>query len=238
MLSKDFTIRTLKSFAVTVDGKKLTDKYLAKADGNSDEGYNKNYAVYKIPALFKGSHDLKFKSDIAETHDYNINITTSTSEYYSFIDPEVKKSVKKEMENKSKEIINTMYQSAIEDKNFSELKLEYKINEDAKDEIEDEYEDLMENVDKTSYSWDISVKKLNIKEFKISNESSYVNMGNIQVSHSFEMEYEGEFLKKKNDKDEKETDTGKTYGRVQYEYIDGEWQITDINPGSIYKSWY
>lgn len=233
MLSKNYTISTLKGVDVYLDGKKLSDKYLKK----DKDGYDDNLAVYDIEAVFAGTHQIEFKADFIDTFKEDIIVSTGSIDTYSYTRLEIKEEFMDELKKNTEKLVDSLYQAAIEDKKLTDIKLDYDLYDDNKETIEDAYDDLCENVDKTSYSSQIMLKSFEKQNFEITDDNSYVDSGAISATISYKINYKGEFVKKKGDKEEKKKDDCDTRGTVSFKYIDGKWYISRISVANIYYFW-
>ena len=97
---------------------------------------------------------------------------------------------------------------------------------------------MCQNVDRTSYSSKVRLKSFEIKKFEVTDENSYIDSGSVAASISFRVEYKGEFVKEKNDKEEKKKADEQTRGTMSFKYIDGKWQISRIYASNIYYYWF
>ena len=113
-----------------------------------------------------------------------------------------------------------------------------KLYDDNKDDIEERYDDVVENMKKTSYASEIKVTSLELKQFEVTDQNSYIDNGSISATISYKSEYSGEFAKKIDDKEEKKNDDGNLTGTVSFRYDDGEWKISRIYNSRIYYYWY
>lgn len=236
MIAKDYSIRTLKEIDVYIDGKKLSDKYLTEDENKSD--YESSLDIYKIPSIFKGAHKIEFKGDFIETYKDDLKIRANSEYNYTYTNPNIKEDFINDLEKNTEDIVKKIYEAAIDDKDFNELKFPYKIYDENKDDIEDRYDDVVENMKKTSYASDIKVKTLKLNEFEVTDKNSYIDNGCISATISYKSEYSGEFVKKIDKKEEKKKDDGNLSGTVSFRYDDGEWKISKIYNSRIYYYWY
>lgn len=236
MIAKDYSIRTLKEINVYIDGKKLSDKYISKNENSND--YEKSLYIYKIPAIFKGTHKIEFKGDFIEPFKDKLKISSNSDYNYSYTNPDIKEDFIKELKKKTEGTVKKIYEEAINGKDFKDIKLPCKVYDENKDDLEDRYDDVVENMKKTSYASDIKVKSLKFKNFKITDQNSYIDSGSISGTISYKSEYEGEFVKKIDSREEKKKDDGNITGTVSFKYDDGEWKISRIYNSRIYYYWY
>lgn len=235
-MAKKYQIRTLKGLDVYVDGKKLSDKYLQ--DDKEKSSYEDTIDVYEIEAMFRGNHKLEFKGDFIETFKEDVEVSAGSSDGYSYTNPKIKETFIDELKKNSEVIVEKLYTSAIDDKKFSEIDLPYGIFEEEKTNIEQRYDDLCNNVDKVSYSGGIKLKSFEKKEFEVTDESSYITEGTVSATISYRLKYKGEFIKEKNDKEEKKKAEDDVRGTMSFKYVDGKWQISRLYVGNIYYYWY
>ena len=236
MIAKNYSIRTLKEVKVFIDGKKLSKKYLSEDESNNE--YESSLDIYKIPSIFKGTHKIEFKGDFIETYKDSLKIRANSEYNYSYTNPDIKNDFIEVLEKKTEDIVKKIYEAALDDKNFKDLKLPCEIYEDTKDDLKDRYDDLVDNMKKTSYASEIKVKSLKLNEFEITDQNSYIDNGTISATISYKSEYSGEFVKKIDNKEEKKKDDGNITGTVSFRYDDGEWKISRIYNSRIYYYWY
>lgn len=238
MISKEYRISTLNDIDVYMDGKKLSEKYISKdKDVYSDE---KNFVVYEIPSLFQGNHKLTFKGEYIDTYEEEISVNREDKDSFSYTDPEIKQSLIDELEKNTEKIVEEIYSAAVDDKKFSEIKLSYDVYKDKEkeEEIESNYKKLCESIKDTSYSNSIKLSKFKKKDFEVTNENSFIDEGSVSATIKYKLTYEGEFVKKVDDKDEKKKDEDETDGTISYKYIDGKWVVSELYASDIYYYWY
>ena len=236
MIAKNYFIKTIKDIDVKLDGIKLSDKYLS--DDENDSSYDSKLDIYKIPSIFSGNHKIEFSGDFINDYKDDLKINAFSDHSYSYTNPEIKDDFVKELEKKTEEVIKKAYESAIDNKDFDDMDLPCDIYNDNKDDVEEVYDNLVKNMDKTSYSSDIEVKSLDIKEFEVTDDNSYIDNGCISATISYKAKYDGEFVKNKDGNDEMKKDEGNLSGTVSYNYVDGKWKISRMYFSHIYYYWF
>ena len=167
----DFELTVPKDSSVVIEDVKLDKKY--KTDGSKDAD------VYKIPEMFKGKYDVKVTLKNGLTLEDDVNITGYKSA--SINNLKVSSSDQKKLEKKLPEIIEKLYQDAIEKKNFEDVKKDYEYDGSDLSKLESSYNSFMKIISSGG------LKKFNVKKVKIN--STRFDDGIIRVTADVDFDY-------------------------------------------------
>lgn len=147
----DFVLTVPKDSSVVIEDVKLDKKY--KTDGSKDAD------VYKIPEMFKGKYDVKVTLKNGLSLEDDVNVTGYKSA--SINNLKVSSSDQKKLEKKLPEIIEKLYQDAIEKKSFEDVKKDYEYDGSDLSKLESSYNSFMKIISAGG------LKKFNVKKVKI-----------------------------------------------------------------------
>ena len=198
-LIKDYQIRVSKGSEVILAGEKLTKNYLEKEDSNSE------YDVYKIPYMFKLTYHVTVSYPAGVTVKKEVKPVGFINR--DTLDLSLEDLSKKEQKNISEKVlkkINLLYDSALDNKSYSEIKDNF--SEDNEEDYNDFKELLNERFD---------AKNLKFSNVKL-NRVSLDEDGNLNISFKIDYSYE---------KDGKEESSA--YSKISFKDVK-DYKITDF----------
>lgn len=198
-LIKDYQIRVSKGSEVILAGEKLTKNYLEKEDSNSE------YDVYKIPYMFKLTYPVTVSYPAGVTVKKEVKPVGFINR--DTLDLSLEDLSKKEQKNISEKVlekINLLYDSALDNKSYSEIKDNF--SEDNEEDYNDFKELLNERFD---------AKNLKFSNVKL-NRVSLDEDGNLNISFKIDYSYE---------KDGKEESSA--YSKISFKDVK-DYKITDF----------
>ncbi|MBR3229584.1 MAG: zinc-ribbon domain-containing protein [Bacilli bacterium] len=179
----DFELTVPKDSTVVIEDVKLDKKY--KTDGSKDAD------VYKIPEMFKGKYDVKVTLKNGLTLEDDVNVTGYKSA--SINNLKVSSSDQKKLEKKLPEIIEKLYQDAIQEKSFEDVKKDYEYDGSDLSKLESSYNSFMKIISAGG------LKKFNVKKVKIN--SIRFDDGIIRVTADVDFDYTASYKILDNEKE-------------------------------------
>lgn len=175
-LAQNVTIRVLKNAKVTVDGKDIS-AYLNEND--NDEYYD----TYVMPAMIQGSYKFLLTLENGLIMEKNISLQSDSTYTLSKInlDTEVTTSLEKTI----KESLNTLYKSAIQEKNYEDISSNFK----------NDLSSLYRSIKRSIKSSSKVMKEINFTDVEIKS-SMFNDKGNLEVDifadYDMKYSYQGE----------------------------------------------
>lgn len=175
-LAQNVTIRVLKNAKVTVDGKDIS-AYLNEND--NDEYYD----TYVMPAMIQGSYKFLVTLENGLIMEKNISLQSDSTYTLSKInlDTEVTTSLEKAI----KDSLNTLYKSAIQEKNYEDISSNFK----------NDLSSLYRSIKRSIKSSSKVMKEINFTDVEIKS-SMFNDKGNLEVDifadYDMKYSYQGE----------------------------------------------
>lgn len=217
MTTENYKLYVPKGASLKLEGIDIDKKYLSK---NSDSDYD----VYEIPELFRGEYDATVVLKNGITLKDELNVSSYSSSRLTNL--EVSDKDKKNIEKELTKTIPALYQSAIENKSFNDIKETYNYKGADLSNLEKSY---------TSFAKSISSSGLiSLKVSDVDVESSKVTSdGYIKVTAEVDYEYTVKALF-----GSEETKTNKTNRNMFFEldYFDGNYKLVNISSMATYFS--
>lgn len=178
-LVEDFQIKVMKDSKVELAGITLDEKYL-----DSDNS-NDNVDVYKIPQMFEASYPVKVEYPMGIKIETTIKPSTySKRTTLDFDLDDISKEDKETIEKTTLESIQYIYNSALEKKEFSDIKSKF-ISET--EEVESTYSTFKESLGKRAEDLEsITFTKVTLNKLTITDE------GYLKVSFKVKYDYKKE----------------------------------------------
>lgn len=163
------------------------------------------YDIYKISAMIKGTYQVKVTINDVIIEE---NIDIEQNNTYTISNVDLPDSLKDTIITKTKEELNYWYSSILSDKNFDELKEHYVVS--SKNELRSSYNSFKRNINS-----DITAIEITDLEVK---KSTYSKNGNLYITYLVDQKIQ-------------KTDSYiyTNYISVEYEYINGNYEIYNIN---------
>ena len=167
----DFEITVPKDSTVNVEGVKLDKKYKTKSSKNNDS--------YKIPEMFKGKYNVIVTLKNGLTLEDDVNVTGYRSANLNNL--KLSSVDEKKLEKKLPEIIEKLYQDAIDKKSFEDIKKDYEYDGSDLSKLENSYSYFMKAISAGG------LKRFKVKKAKI-NSVNY-NDGIVKVTADVDFDY-------------------------------------------------
>ena len=221
VIVEDYEIGVLKGAKVKLEGVTLDKSYIdsKKSDDNED--------VYVIPEIFKG----EYEAEVTLKNGLTGSGTITPSSYGSanLNNLSITKEGKNTLEKTLPTTINKLYQAAIEQKAFNDIKADYEYKGSDLKDLDDEYTSLMEAANSRG------LKKYNATKVEIT-DSAFTDEGYIEVKADVDYEYTVtySFLGEEETKNGTDNDNVK----LTFDYVDGQYKLIDMSGMTKYFSWF
>lgn len=220
------SVRTYEDATVTIDGVKVTEV-------EQDDSYSDNSGIvkYTVPAMFRGSHEVKVSHPLCEDYTTNITVSsysdTTSATNVLVIKDSVKSTLAKTSEDSIKKIINGIMSG----KTFDSLGITCTKESENLTDIKNKYSSISSYLKKDDGT---GLKKITLTEFtdgssqtKLSSDGTYSCF--TRFSYSYTETYKswnGDVIESSGD------NTGYMY--LDYVYENGNWVLEEIGTYRIY----
>ena len=235
-LAKDCAIRVPSGAAVTVDDVKLGDSEKTETE---EEGYD----TYQIKYMFTGKHDVAVSLENFE--DCKDSFNTTPMDYEGNIlytlnssDLTLSHDISDTLIDKSKELLQTLYSSALEKKEFDSILSPEDTEGDCCSTIQKDYDSFVENHIKD----DTHLKSLDFTSIEgRAGITSNFDDNCTALSVSLETKYTAKSVVENfwTDKKENKSYDGSSVYTFTYHYKNGKWLLTNADAlGQLYYTRY
>lgn len=223
MVVKDYKIQVAKGAKVTYAGIELTDKYMDKKSTDS------NMDVYILPQVFTTTATLK--AVLPSGFEIEENVTPSSYSNVhtvSFNEDNLTDDAKNKIIDKSKNVLMTLYESAISEKEFSEIKGSFEHNGVDLKKLEKSYSGFLSNM-KSAYRTLTSIEFTDISIYDL----ELTDDGFLEVELSLNFDYSTKYTSWS---DEVITDSDDDYDYVYltFTYDNGEYYLVNFDSLQYY----
>lgn len=221
LIAKDYTIIVPADTEITIGDVKVGEKY-------QEDYYSSSSDKYVIPSILKGKYDLVMEYESGLKLSGELTVSSSYGSYRSS-DLKLESKTEKELTKDIKEKLELIYKSAMEEKNFDDIKESF--SEDLQSDIEYTYENLKSNVNSEYRNLkEMNIKDLEITSVSVSGEQLRVYL---KMKYSYKLDYkDGEDTKEYSSSEK----TDSLY--VYYEMDEKEYVMTDMSSITTYFSRY
>lgn len=171
----DYKIKTLKGSILTMGGVEVDKKYI---DVNAS---NEVYDVYNMPAIFASSYTLKVALPFGFEVERIVRVSSNSSYTIELDEKEIPDNVKEQMKETVKNGLQTLYDGAIAQKSFEEIKSAFEYEGANLDGLKSKYENLKERL-ATSSLQGIQFTEVNLRYIR--NEKDAVEVG-IEAKYTY-----------------------------------------------------
>ena len=159
LVEEDYEIRTFKDATLKLEGVTVDKKYKEDSDDDSD------YDTYVIPALFKGDYN----AEITLKNGLTTESTLDVGGYGSSLNTlKLSDKDEKSLEDTIKEDVKKLYDSAIGNKSFSDIKKNFEYKDSDLSDLEDAYSSFaksIQNNDLREYNLtDVDVDRISVTD--------------------------------------------------------------------------
>lgn len=224
LVAKKFKIYAPTGSTLKIDGVKVDKKY---KDEDSYSSYND---TYEIPSILIGNYVLTVKLESGIELESKMNVTGGLYSYHRVSSVKLPKKVEKEISKDIKAKLQVLYDAAIEDKSFDDIKDNF--DEDYQDTIKNRYESLKSGLSYSSYK---KLKSINFTDIEVSSVS--VSGDKIDLSTKIKYKYN---LSYKSGDETKDYSSSEKYDTsyIYYTIEDGKYVMTDLISLNYYYSYY
>lgn len=208
LIVQNITFKVPKGSTITIDDKEIS-KYLT-------DSKNEYFDYYVIPYMIKGNYEIKTSLNGINVTD---EIEVSSNQTYSINNVEVKDELETSLKQTALNKLTLIYNSALADKTFDEIKSNFKINK--YDTLEDTYRSIKRGLNDSYIKVNnIEFKEASIKRITYSEEGKLVITldTDYNINGVIELQEQKEFTSKNN-----------SYIKVTFDYMDGTYDVSDIN---------
>ncbi|MBP3461258.1 MAG: zinc-ribbon domain-containing protein [Bacilli bacterium] len=222
LVATKYTISLPKDSTATINGIKISDKY--KEDYSSSY-----YDKYVIPNILSGKYTIKVELKSGIKLEGNVNVNSGSYGSYSASNLNLEEKTKKALQEEITEKVKLLYNSAIEDKTFDDIKESF--DEDSRDDISYIYSNLKSGIT-SSYKKlkSIDITDINIKSVSLNDEKIRLT---VNMKYKYKVEYQSGDETKEYSSSEK---TDNFY--VDYTLKDKKYVISNISSLNTYFSYY
>lgn len=217
---KNYEIKAVKGSTVEVAGIKLDDY---KDDEKSDDDFD----VYVLPEVFTLEYPVKITYPMGVTIDTSIEPSTYYNGSTLELDvDDISDDTKNEIENAILKDIQVIYDSAKDNKNFSDIKSNFEYENGDLTELEASYNDFKEDLNgRSTKLTEIKFKEVEISDIKITDD------GTLQVDFNADYDYKATY--ELFGETETSDNDGTTYSSMTFAYEDG-YKLTDFDDLKYY----
>ena len=224
---KDYKIKVTKDSIVTYAGVKLTDKYLDKDSSTS------TLDVYKLPQVFATKTVLKAKLPSG----MEIEEEVTPSSYYSthtvsFDEDSLTEKAKEKITSKAKEVLTTIYTNAIANKQFSDIKSNFKHGKLDLTDLETNYNSFLAKLSSsTNTLTSITFTNVTLSDLEL-NSDGYLET-EVKVNYDYSISYTSW-----SDEVKTHSDSDYDYMTIILAYDKDAYYLVDIDELDYYFSRY
>lgn len=216
VVKQNYEVKVPENSTLKIEGISASKKWLSKDSGD-------DYDLYVIPQIFIGEYDATITLKNGMPLETDLVVDGKATDLTNL---EISDEMKKELEKVLPKQMTTLYQAAIDDKPFSEIKGNYNYEGADLEEIESAYNKLSKSISS-------SLKSVNITSTEI--DDSKVNEdGYLELKVDAEYEYTKEYTFFGDTETEKDTDDAVI--TVTLDYADGDYKV--IAMSTSYFSWF
>lgn len=219
MLVENNKFNVPKNSELILEGIKVDKKYLKNSK-------NSEYDTYVIPELFIGKYSVKviLKNGLQLTENVKVDSVGANN----LTDLKLDNSIEKTLEKDLPSIIEKLYGSAIEDKDFSEIKTDYEYEGANLDSFEESYNHFVDYLSDSLKEF--KVTDIDIENIKVTSDGLlYVT---VDVDYEYTLNYSF-FGEEKN-----KTDESDDVMYLTFDYVKDNFKLVDISSMASYFSKY
>lgn len=207
LIVQNVTFKVPSGSTITIDDKEI-DKYKTNSK-------NEYFDYYIIPYMIKGSYEIKTSLNEINVTD---EIEVISNQTYSINNVELDDDLETDLKQIALNKLELIYNSALSDKKFDEIKSNFNIN--SYNDLEDTYRSIKRGLN-DSY---IKINNIEFKETSIK-RITYSDEGKLVITLDTDYNINGVI----DLQDEKEfTSRNNRYIKVTFDYIDGNYDVSNI----------
>lgn len=234
-IRKDVEIYAKQGSKVMIDGKELSQEYIAETAEENDR--------FVIPKMFFGTYEALITHDMFTDYKMSLSIDDDGTYYYDDYDYEdedegegykvmAKPEIVEKTRQQAQEDFKALWDSAVQQKAFDSVTDVRTIKDNTV--IKEEYEELTQ---KFGQEDGVGLQQITFGEFKVAAKSG---IGDISEYPCIRVSFSAPFTCVSLSKDwwygtvESSNDSGDYSGTMVYTYLNGEWVLSDISIAEIY----
>lgn len=218
-----YTVKVLKGSTISIEGTKLNKKYLDKEESTS------TYDVYDMPAMFTLEYSTSVKLPIGIQLEDKMNVSEYGTYNVSLSLENLSEKFKNDLTSKIKTNLQTIYDSAKDNKTFDDIKSNFEYKGSDLSDIKSDYESLVSSLASTSNKLTaISFKEITLNSLKI-NEDGYLYVS-VKAKYDYTVSYQSEDETKTNSDDDYD------YIYLLFDYKDKTFKLIDSSRLNSYFS--
>ncbi len=224
---EDFELSVMKDSTVTLEGVKVDKKYIDKEE--SDDSID----VYKLPSLFPLEYEMQVALPLGFTLEDELDAGRySKSQTVNLDEENIPEAEQKKIADKAKQDLLTLYNSAITNKSWDEIKSGFEYKDADLDDLKEAYEDLKEDLNSSSSTklTQIEYKDLELRSVDI-NDDGFLSMY-VYAKYNYTVSYEEDGQTKTKSK----STTDGMY--LTYDYKENAYRLVDASSLQTYFSRY
>lgn len=214
-------LKVLAGSKVRIAGVELT-----KSDLNKKESTNK-FDVYDLPAMFRSEYPV----DVTLPFGFEIKTSFMPSSYgkvetIEFDEEDLSEKSKQEIIDAIKNNLETIYNGAIANKDFADMKSNFEYKDGDLSDLEDEYNDLKTSLSKrTKKLTKITFDTIELRDLDM-NEDGMLELY-FKASYDYEVKYQV------GDEEKTSSDDSTMYAYMTFDFVDG-YQLVDMDNLNYY----
>lgn len=183
LIVKDYKIKATKGTVITFSGVKLTDKYLDKKESTT------KLDVYSLPQVFTTNNTLKAVLPGGIEVEEEVRPSSYSASYtVSFDEDNLTDAAKDKIITKTKEILVNIYQSAMENKKFSDIKSNYEHGNLDLTNLETNYNEFLEDLtDSSTTLTSIDITKVTLSDLELNEDGNFEV--EVKVNYDYSVSY-------------------------------------------------
>ncbi len=220
-ITKDFEMKVLKGSKIKIEGKEVNSKYIDKE--KSDESYD----VYKMPAMFTTEYSAVISAPMGFDVEEKIRVSKYSNYTYSLSEDNLSDEMKKQLTDLAKTSLQTLYDGAKDQKEFSEIKSSFDYKGADLTDLEKSYNSLKNSLANSGLT-SISFTEVTLNSFS----SSDTYRCYVSTKYKYSVNYTSGTETKTHDS----SDSDNMY--VYLTYADGAFRVVDAGSMTTYFSKY
>ena len=173
LVEEDYEITTFKDATIKLEGVTVDKKY--KEDSEDSE-----YDTYVIPTLFKGEYDVQMTLKNGLTTESTLDVGGYSSNLNTL---ELSDKDEKDLENTIKDDVNKLYDSAIANKSFSDIKGDFEYDGSNLSDLEDAYSSFASSI-KNNELRDYNLTDLEVERLSVNEDGSLYVTVNLEYKYT------------------------------------------------------
>lgn len=173
LVEEDYEITTFKDATIKLEGVTVDKKY-------KEDSENSEYDTYVIPTLFKGEYDVQMTLKNGLTTESTLDVGGYSSSLNTL---ELSDKDEKDLEKTIKDDVNKLYDSAIANKSFSDIKGDFEYDGSDLSDLEDAYSSFASSI-KNNELRDYNLTDLEVERLSVNEDGSLYVTVNLEYKYT------------------------------------------------------